>query len=153
MEHSPSIKYLADWFVRYIKNRDVTFRKISEIHEDEDLVTVSEKSGKKTIYKVIPFPDDFTAVAIAIEEEHKGIIVYNSRENFDKLISSWKKLIKMPSLVIYFINPFSKLDKRWIIRPSVHARISDEESLEQGLTSMFQMVGQISKKEIEQLTS
>ena len=39
-----------------------------------------------------------------------------------------------------------------IINPHIHGKISDAESLEQGLESMFLMVEQISKKEVDQLT-
>ena len=145
-------KYIADWFVRYVNNRDLAFRKIAEIKEEENKIIIKHKDGQTVFYYVEPFPEDFEKLADSIKEEHCGMVVYNSKENFDKMVSAWKKLSAMPGLTIYFINPFSKLDKRWIIRPYVHTKISDSESLEQGLNSMYVMVDPISQKEIEQLT-
>lgn len=153
MDAPPPKKYLMDWFVRYVKNRDLAFRRIKEITEQDSKAIIKQKDGKEIHYYVEPFPEDFNALADSIKEEHCGIVVYNSDGNFEKMLDAWNRLSSMPGLTIYFINPFSKLEKRWIIRPHVHERISDKESLEQGLKSMFVMVEPISEKEIEQLTS
>jgi len=145
-------KYLLEWFVRYIKNRDLIFRRISDIIEEGNKLIVKQKDGKTLHYYIEPFPDDFGNFSASATEEHCGIVVYNSAENFEKLTSAWSKLSSMPGLTLYFVNPFSKLDKRWVLRPHIHARISDAESLKQGLRSMYETVEPISKKEIEQLT-
>ncbi|MBW2997258.1 hypothetical protein KY349_02885 [Candidatus Woesearchaeota archaeon] len=146
-------KYLADWFVRYTKNRDLTFRKISSIKEEGNKVIVEQKDGKKIHYLAEPFPEDFGKLADSIKEDHKGIVVYNTLDNFESMIKVWKKLAGIPNLTIYFVNPFSKLEKKWIVRPYIHAKISDAESLEQGLNSMYIMVEPISKEDAEKLTS
>lgn len=153
MDLPPTAKYLLDWFVRYVKNRDLAFRRIADVVEEGNKVIIKQKDGKYIHYYVEPFPDDLSALADSIKEEHCGIVMYNCEKNFSSMLSAWKKLSAMPGLTVYFINPFSKLDKRWIIRPHVHAKISDAESLEQGLRSMFVMVNPISEKEAEQLTN
>lgn len=144
--------YLVEWFVRYTKNRDLLFRKISEIKEEGENVLVKQKDGKTLLYHVQPFPDDFGKLAESIQEEQKGIVVYNSKENFDSMMKEWKRLSGIKGLTIYFVNPFSKLEKRWIISPNIHSKISDAQSLKEGLNSMYLMVDPISKEEVEELT-
>ena len=61
--------------------------------------------------------------------------------------------MKIKYLVVYFVNPFSKIEKKWIIYPSTHNRISDEASLKPGLRAMFDTVEAISKKEVEKILS
>ncbi|MBW2972480.1 hypothetical protein KY359_05580 [Candidatus Woesearchaeota archaeon] len=145
-------EYLAEWFIRYTKNRDLIFKKISEIKQQENKIIVSQKDGKQVHYYVEPFPDDFPKLAEAMKEEHKGLIIYNSKENFDNMIKSWKQLSAIPNLTLYFVNPFSKIEKRWIINPNVHSKVSDAQSLKEGLNSMYIMVDPISKEEVEELT-
>jgi len=153
MGATPPAKYLAEWFARYTKNRDLVLRKLESVDQEEDKVVVVQKDGKTVHYHAEPFPSDLSEAAAGLSEEHKGLLVYNTPENFDSLKKSWKKLAEVPNLTIYFVNPFSKLEKKWIIRPQIHAKISDPESLETGLNSMYAMVEPISKKEVEQLTS
>jgi hypothetical protein len=145
-------KYLLDWFVRYIKNRDLAFRKISSVKEEGNKVIVENKDGKKIHYYVEPFPEDFGKLAAGMKEESKGLVIYNTPENFENMIKAWKKLASVPDLTIYFVNPFSKIERRWIIRPHVHDKISDADSLKEGLNSMYIMVSPISKPEVEELT-
>jgi hypothetical protein len=151
MELSKPTKYLVDWFVRYTKNRDLLFKKISEIREEGNKVIIKQKDGSVIHYYVEPFPEDFDNLA-AMPEEQKGLVVYNSKDNFDRMMKAWKKLSETKGLTIYFVNPFSKLDKRWIINPHVHNKISDKASLEMGMNSMFILVDPISRQEVEQLT-
>jgi hypothetical protein len=66
------------------------------------------------------------------------------------LVDNWDKLIKFPSLTLYFVNPFSKLDKKWLINPYVHSKICDDKSLKTGLKSMFEMVTPLSDADMEQ---
>jgi hypothetical protein len=151
MELPKPTTYLAEWFVRYTKNRDLLFKKISDIKEEGNKIIITQKDGTVTHYYVEPFPEDMEKLA-AMPESQKGIVLYNSKDNFDRLIKSWKKLSETKGLTIYFVNPFSKLDKRWIINPYVHSQISDKQSLETGLSSMYILVDPITKQEVEQLT-
>lgn len=149
---TPPTKYLMDWFIRYTKNRDLMFRKISEIKEEGNKVVIYQKDGRQIHNYAEPFPQDLPAVLKTMQEEQKGIIMFNSAENFNIMMKSWKELSETRNLTIYFVNPFSKLDKRWIVNPYVHGRISDAASLKEGLNSMYLMVEPISRKEAEELT-
>ncbi len=145
--------YLSQWFVRYMKNRDLAFRRIRSVREEPGRVVVEENSGKVTYYLVVPFVKDFLAALNSVDKnyEHLGVVTYNTPEAFDSLISSWKRLVGFPSLVIYFVNPFSKLDKKWVIRPRTHNLISDDESLRLGLKSLFSSVDPVDPRELARI--
>jgi hypothetical protein len=145
-------KYLLDWFVRYTKNRDLVFRKISEIKEEGNKAIVKQKDGKEVHHYVEPFLEDAAELVKGIKEEHTGLVVYNTRENFEAVVNAWKELSGVRGLTVYFVNPFSKLEKRWIVNPHVHSKISEAEALEEGLNSMYVMVEPITKEDIKTLT-
>ena len=84
------------------------------------------------------------------EKEAYGLVVLNTNNNFQMLIDNWKELIRFNFLTLYFVNPFSKLDKKWVINPHVHSKICDDNSLKTGLKSMFDMVTPLTDGEIEQ---
>jgi hypothetical protein len=153
MELSKPTKYLQEWFVRYIKNRDILFRKLSNVSEEENRVLIEQKDGKKTVYVIEPFPTDFAAAVSGVGEKYKGLVVYNSKENFDKLIEGWGKLLEVGDVTIYFINPFSKTEKKWIINPTIHAKIADDEALKPGILSMYETVEPVVEKEIDAIIS
>jgi hypothetical protein len=83
------------------------------------------------------------------EKQAYGLVMLNTTNNFQILVDNWDKLIKFISLTLYFVNPFSKLDKKWVINPHVHHKICDENSLKTGLKSMFEMVTPLTEKDIE----
>ncbi len=143
--------YLKEWFMRFLKNRDLAFRRIKEIKEDNDLIKVTDTKDQITIYKVIPFIDDFQT--LATDESIQGIITYNTLPAYQSLKKAWNSLITHPNLVIYFINPFSKTEKKWIIRPRSHHFISDKDSLLTGLDSMCSIVEPCKEKEIKKITA
>ena len=68
------------------------------------------------------------------------IFTYNTKNNLESLISMWDSIIKYKSLSICFVNQESKLEKRWIIHPYTHNKISERSALKQGLMSLFQTV-------------
>ena len=74
------------------------------------------------------------------EERYFGLVVFNTMKNFDVLIKNWDRFILFKHLCIYFVNPFSQLDKRWIIYPYIHNNICEKNALEKGLRAMFEMV-------------
>lgn len=69
-------------------------------------------------------------------------------ENLRFVLGNWKKLADFKSLNFYFINPFSKLDRVWILCPHIHNRICDKASLELGLKSMAEMVNSLGLEEL-----
>ena len=145
--------YLSDWFSRYIKNRDLAFRKIEDIKQEPGKLIVYQTDGKIIHYYIIPFIEDFKKHLTDMKEQDLGIITYNTPSAFNSLIKEWKNIIEKPSLVIYFINPFGKEEKKWILRPRTHHLISDQDSLKEGLRAIYETVDPVDPKEISKIIS
>jgi len=143
--------YLKEWFLRYVKNRDIFFKKIKNIEEIEDKIIIEEKT-KKIIYYVNSDDKTFSEILTDTNDyENKGLLLYNTEKNFNNLFKEWKKLINISDITIFFINPFSKTEQKWIIHPNMHHKISDEKSLKSGLKTLFDTVELLTEKEIKKL--
>ncbi len=66
------------------------------------------------------------------------LIVPNSLLNVRFLIDNWDSFVSFSSLTIVFVNPV--VNEYWLIKPFVHSRIADPDSLAEGLLSMHQSV-------------
>lgn len=153
MSLSKPVRYLMDWFIRYLKNRDLYFKKIAEIKEDGNIVIVEQKDSKSINNHVYSFSHDLESEIKNLTEDHKGIVIYNTRENFKFILDNWQRLVDMGDLTVYLVNPFSKLEKKWILKPFIHGRVSEPEAIKTGLKTMYETVDPITLGEIEQLTS
>ncbi|NQU78168.1 hypothetical protein HQ545_00195 [Candidatus Woesearchaeota archaeon] len=152
MEPDFPTKYIIEWFARYIKNRDLIIKNIVDIRKLGNKLEIENKDGTIHVYLAHPWPTDLSKTIKDMKEGEIGIIVYNIKDNFDGLVKGWDELISH-DVIIYFINPFSQLEKKWIIRPKIHSKISDPSTLKQGLMSMYMMVTPTTRKEIESLTN
>jgi len=143
-------KYLAEWITHFLKNRNVVFKTIESIeaHAEFDL-WIKHKDREQF---VICAPALNTEVAKKLEaEKHILIVSFSTEENFQFLLENWKQLAQYPKLTLYFINPQSEPDKKWIISPYVHNRIADNASLKMGLRAMFETVMPLTKERIKSL--
>ena len=50
------------------------------------------------------------------------------------------KLSSLPMLSIYFVNPNSSTEKKWIIYPFTHSKITEHSALKLGLMTLFESV-------------
>jgi|ETNmetMinimDraft_2_1059921.scaffolds.fasta_scaffold49434_2 hypothetical protein len=143
--------YLLDWAINFVKNRDAFTKKIKEIEKGKDSdFSVRYDDGKEASFIIIPSIDDIQkTLEKRTKKDHFCIITLNNKDNLDSIINNWKKLIEYEFLSIYFVNPDSKLDKKWILFPYTHNKICDESSLKSGLKSMFEMVEQISEGQLK----
>lgn len=143
-------QYLVDWIFTYLKNRDIVFKKIAEIKKEEGKVITKLKEDKEQLYIVEPFVENVEETLKKFgSEENSTLVVYNTKENFDKVLNSWEKLINFKKhFNIYFVNPFSKLEKKWIVYPYTHHSISGGES-KLGLKTLFETVEPITRQELE----
>ena len=108
------------------------------------------RDGKKHLFVIVPFLEDMDqALARLKDHEPCTLAIYNARQNLDLVIKNWEKLVKFKRhFSIYFINPFSKLDKRWIIFPQTHQLVTDKTGLKPGLEALFITVDPIAKEEV-----
>ncbi len=144
--------YLLDWTINLVKNQDILTKKINGIKRNENDFdfSVKYKDENETFFIVKPSIEGIDKVLEKINEDlHFRIITLNNKDNLDIMINNYKKLIEYKFLSIYFINPFSQLDKKWVICPYTHHKICDESSLQLGFKSMFEMVEPINEEQLK----
>lgn len=141
--------FLVDWAIRFLENRDAIRKNIVKVEKSKegfDFVIHYKDSIKYFFVKENLENDIFNEIK---NKESVGIFTLNNKENVKFVVVNWKEYAEMRFLGIYFINPFSNLDKVWILRPYVHDKICDNSSLELGLKSMSDMVETIGKLYLE----
>jgi len=149
-ENNPH-SYLVDWIINYLKNRDLMHQNIESIETNKngfDVYIKFKDKGQFFIVKPIIEKNDDIMPKFN-EEGYFGLVMFNTLSNFNFLVKDWMKLAKFKRLSVYFVNPFSQLDKKWIICPYVHNSICDENALEKGLRAMFEMVEPITEDQIK----
>ena len=147
------ILFLKGWAKRYVENRDAVLKNIISIEESEDGFFVKYKDKEGT-FLIVPVIKDIDVIFDKLNkiEQYKTLVVLNSQENIDAVTKNWDKLVSFGSkLNIYFVNPFSKLEKIWIISPYVHDFIADRESLELGLKTMSENVEYAKEEEMKKI--
>jgi len=128
-------KELSAWTVNYVKNRDLTFRKLVTYKEHTKEEYISFEFKDKTITHFIVDKVTEKIFDIIKAHDHKVIVCPNSEENFKFLTKYWKKLSDTKNLSFLFVN--LKLSDKWVINPHTHSMIADSESIESGLRTMF----------------
>jgi len=141
--------YLTDWIINYLKNRDIMFRKIEEVKKNkagfDAYVKFKDREQFILVRPVIDVDELFNGVD---EGKHLLIVVLNTISNFQMLLKNWDKFTRFKHLSVYFVNPFSKLDKKWVIHPYTHNNICEQNALEKGLKAMFEMVEPLKEENI-----
>ena len=137
-----SKSYLAEWTINYVKNKDIVAKKIVNAGKNKDGFDLCIKyKDRENYFVIMPVLSDMNTVLQKLNgSAHYTIVALNSEENFKTLIENWSKLVNFKLLSVIFANPFSNLDKRWVIYPHTHDKICDASSLKTGLRSMFEMV-------------
>ncbi len=148
---------MIEWVVQYIRNKDILAKQIVSVDLDKEGVDVyvELKSGLHVVV-VEPFVSDMDSVLARLEPfKGKGkltIVVFNNKENLDKIVGVWNGLVEFdPKLMLIFANPFSRTDKRWIVFPRVHHKVSEQGSLERGLMTLAENVELIDEAEIKRI--
>jgi len=141
-----SAKVLKEWIIEYIKNKDIFTRSIKNIKQSNNEIIV-EHTNKVHIFIVVPFIDKIESIIqkIGASSEFISLVIFNSKDNLNTVIKNWEKLSKNPKFSVYFVNPFSNLEKKWIIFPSTHSLISSGPSLKKGLLALFSTVEEVKK--------
>ena len=131
---------LLDWAENHARHQDVYLKKIKS----------TERSGGKLVITYDDKQQIFVGESVPtfkslswIGEQHVMLVTYNTKANLDSLIDAWGELIKYRNLKVFFINPDSQLEMKWLISPYIHNKICDNESLKTGLKSMFETVDEI----------
>ncbi len=131
---------LKEWARHFIRQKDAG--KEASVNEDGDKIIANYKDGR-AYYFIIPEINNETFMRELNKQDKINIVVLNKASNLEFLIKNWKDFIEFPFLAFHFVNPDSKNDLKWIIRPSVHNRITEPKSLRTGLKAMFDMVDEV----------
>ncbi len=115
-------------------------KQITAITQDrQDADVVVEGTLKNQYIFVHPELADLSRLD-ALKDKHVIIVTANTQENVEFLISHWEELVQYPHVCVYFVNPNSSLDKRWVIFPATHDKITERKALRKGLESLFSTV-------------
>lgn len=138
MEATKEYNELKEWLILFIQHKDIFQKKIVKIEEKEGVVVVEYKDYLH-YFAILP---NITNIIFldSYKDKHISIIAYNTKDNLNTLISEWPKLAEFSMLSVYFVNPYSNTDKKWIIYPFTHHRISEKGSLKLGLQTLFESV-------------
>lgn len=139
--------YLKEWAINYFKHRDIIPQAIEKIEPSDNKVLIKYKDRTEVILPLGNLADFNVSQK---SDEFISLIVFNTSKNFDTLLRNWADFLEFKNLKLFFINPFSEAEHKWIIAPAVHARISDESSLKKGLQSIFETVPTLSEEELEE---
>ncbi len=139
-------KLLEEWTINYIKNRDILLKSIKSIEESKNGwdIIVRKKEGKK-YYLIRPKIKDLCEILEKLNDGDITVVVLNTKDNLDIIIGDWDKLKDCRKLCIIFANPDSELEKKWVLFPFTHDRVTEKASLKRGLKSLFQTVEQWKK--------
>ncbi len=130
---------LREWAIIYVKNKDIMQKSITSIDENVDgFDFIVRKASGDQFFLVRPGFSDVDEIVSKGEDKQLGLVVLNTRENLDRVISGWDKLCKLRGLCIYFVNP--KSNDKWLLFPYTHERITERAALRKGLESLFSMV-------------
>lgn len=147
--------FLVEWTINFLKHKDILTKKIEKIENGKDGFDLYVKFRDREQYFIIaPNIADIEPIIQKINNNaYFSLVVLNSKRNFEIIIKNWPKLISFKFLNIIFVNPFSEMDKKWIVFPHTHHKICDEKALETGLKSLFDMVEPIEEEQLIQKIS
>ena len=145
-----SHSFLLEWTINFVKNKDIISKKIEKIENGRDGFDLYVKyKDREQYFIILPVINDIDSIIQKINNNaYFSIVTLNSKENFDMIVKNWSRFVNFKFLNIIFVNPFSELDKKWIVFPHTHHKICDESSLENGLKSMFGMVEPIEEEQL-----
>jgi hypothetical protein len=143
--------YLYNWAMHFFKHRDIIQKNIISIEEkkDKDYFEITYKTKKQITVPISKLSEiiDYQK----IPHDSIAVITFNTKENYDFLISRWNDLVEEKKLIIYLINPISTTDKKWHIVPYTHNLIADSDSLVLGLQALFSSVESLNDTQIKKV--
>lgn len=134
--------FLLEWAENYFRSRDAFHKKIISIENKDNYLLITSKDKKEKIFAISDL-DSFKELGI---RENTSIITINNRKNVEFLYDNWDKLTDFSSLRIYFINPISTTEKKWVINPHIHSKVCDKDTLKAGLMAMFETVDPLTQE-------
>ncbi|PIN77600.1 hypothetical protein COV16_06685 [Candidatus Woesearchaeota archaeon CG10_big_fil_rev_8_21_14_0_10_34_8] len=137
---------LLEWTLTFAKHRHMMKGELVKAEQKDSIIHVACKNNKSHDYFVSENLDHLNKLLESASKSDKDsdynvhLVCYNTKANFKELLNLWQKFITHQRLTVYFVNPDSSTETKWIVKPWLHNRISDPASLETGLKSLFDTV-------------
>jgi len=149
--------YLISWTITYLKSRDAVTRTMESVDrqkEGADII-VNYKDSSQLAIVVEPFLTGMSFIdrlkPFTEKKVKTRLVTANTRDNLKFITANWKPISEFSrEFNIIFVNPFSKLERKWMLYPQTHAGIAGK-GFERGLKALFATVEPISEKEFEKL--
>jgi hypothetical protein len=140
---------LTEWTINFVNHNATIKNNFQKIEKNkDDLKAIYD--DREVCFIIKPFIDNFDDLFEKIEKDkYISVVLFNTIENLDIILNKWKRLVDFNKLTLYFVNMFSNTETKWIVKPYLHDKITDEKTLKIGLRSMFSMVEPITKEMIE----
>lgn len=122
---------LKEWTRIFIKQRDLIKREIATIEELPDGFMLHLHAGGQRLVIV-------EERLQATDKQPSMIVCKNTVANVQELVKEWKQFTIDPALTIVFAHPVT--NEKWLVKPHLHNKIADNESLEMGLIAMQQSI-------------
>lgn len=124
---------LKEWTINFVKHRDVFLKKLVDYAASDSEIVFHFKDGDQS-YVILNELDE-SVFKLLTKKEFNGLSCTSSLKNFNFMVNNWDSLKKYNNLSLLFAD--LKSLKYLAIKPFVHDRISDPESLIRGLESLF----------------
>ena len=131
------LESIKEWYIHYINNRNIILKKIDNLDDSQDNIIISYKDGSRETAVIIK---DITSIYAIIKElkaiEKITIVILNKKNHINIMIKEWEKLLNYKKLTIMFVNQNSTNEKKWMIKPFIHDRITEKPALRSGIISL-----------------
>lgn len=127
---------LKNWIITYFKSKDAHTKHITQIKEDAGMADLLVEGQKP---KAVFIQPELKEIPPSLGR-HTVLVTLNTRENLQFVLKNWQELCKNQHLSIYFVNPQSKQEQKWVVFPATHDKITERKTLKKGLESLFATV-------------
>lgn len=139
-----TVSYLKEWITTYLKNKDAFFKRIEKIEESSECaLLIHYKDGRHQCFLILPESKTFEEIKTHQKEDHVAVVLLNNAGNRKSMVDQWSWLKEYRYLTLYFVNPLSNGEKKWVVMPYTHSKVCDETKLMQGLKAMAELVEDI----------
>lgn len=126
---------LEEWSAIFLKQRDLVKREIERLEKQGSNIIIHRKDGQEKLVAITQHLD-----AQQLEKNPAVIICPNTRSNVEALAKAWNSFCKHQDLLVVFAN--TKTNEKWLLRPHLHDRVADDESLKVGLLAMHEAISE-----------
>jgi hypothetical protein len=126
---------IKDWTENHIKHKNLMKNDLKDLKVQDDIIIAVHNDYEEEFLLREILTDDLLE---KIKEGKKTVVCLNVRENVDWLHKNWELLHKNQYLTFIFLNP--KTNSKWMVKPHIHEKICDKESLKEGLVSMHENI-------------